>query len=204
MATMGSRRENPGSELEGWLRVVAAIALATAAASAHAQVFKCPGPDGKTVYSQAPCEKGGEYLDRNRLSGTSVPPSSAPRAAAREPAKTTVVREAAACPTDAEMKKLESAAAGILLSKKERQEKQAAVDAGHRCRGTSPAGRAAAEPSRDVRPNLPNDKLTSCTVDVCIGASGAHYDANPAGSGWRRRTDGAQCLRSAGGYINCE
>jgi len=54
--------------------------LLAGAATAQAQVHKCPGPDGKLTYSQAPCATaGGAQMTPSQLRGN------APRAA-RSPA----------------------------------------------------------------------------------------------------------------------
>lgn len=64
------------------MRLTLALALATLAGAASAQVYKCPGPGGQTVFQQSPCaggkelnvkpvqEVGGTYLGGQTAAGT--------------------------------------------------------------------------------------------------------------------------------------
>ena len=54
---------------------ILAAALAIAAGSAHAQVFKCVDANGKTVYLQSPCPSGAKST---RLAAPASPAAAAP------------------------------------------------------------------------------------------------------------------------------
>jgi hypothetical protein len=52
-------------------------------AAAQAQVHKCPGPDGKITFSQAPCTTpGGSQMTQSQLRGNAPRPARSPASAA--------------------------------------------------------------------------------------------------------------------------
>lgn len=60
------------------MKSVVIAALILLGTSAQAQVYKCPGPDGKTTYSQAPCSTaGGQAMDQRVLRANTLPPPEA-------------------------------------------------------------------------------------------------------------------------------
>jgi hypothetical protein len=63
--------------------LIAGALLLVGAAAAQSQVHKCPGPDGKLTYSQAPCTTtGGSQLTQSQLRGNAPRPARAPASAA--------------------------------------------------------------------------------------------------------------------------
>jgi hypothetical protein len=62
------------------LRLAICVVASEFALGAHAQVYKCQGPDGRTVYADAPCATGGKPL---RLQDPTGPSTSNPTACAQ-------------------------------------------------------------------------------------------------------------------------
>lgn len=90
--------------------IVAAVMLA---GTAFGQVFKCPGPAGRVIYSDVPCE-GGRSVNTQ---GNSVAPAANPfdRFDARRPPASPSMpsRSPAQCPTEQEIRNMKTSASSI-------------------------------------------------------------------------------------------
>lgn len=99
------------------------------AASSHAQVYKCPAPNGQTAYSDKPCASG-KQLDDDTLRANTLPTApSRPAAQAQRqaaPARELPEPQATACATDRDIRNMETSASSTLLSPKEKH--LAAID----------------------------------------------------------------------------
>lgn len=62
------------------VRIALCVVATSVTLGAHAQVYKCQGPDGRTVYADAPCAAGGKPL---RLQDPTGPGTSNPTACAQ-------------------------------------------------------------------------------------------------------------------------
>jgi hypothetical protein len=77
---------------------------------AHAQVFKCTGPNGKTVYTDAPC---GKRLDDEVLRGNTLNGGPRLRDLPREPAASHRAVAQGVCPSTLEVKNIATAATSM-------------------------------------------------------------------------------------------
>jgi flagellar biosynthesis GTPase FlhF len=119
------------------------IALAALLAGfAHAQVYKCPGPNGQTIFSQAPCTDG-SLVDRRKPTSTTeqaaraqqrkqqFDPSTAQPEQAPAPQRVAAPND---CPDDQQYRNLQTSASSVTVSKAEQQKRQVEVEAAARCR----------------------------------------------------------------------
>lgn len=152
------------------------------AGGGHAQVYKCQGADGKTIYSQAPCPDAGRQMRPGELNGTAfggksvasprdrailAPPPAAP--AAPPPPVAAVPRPAA--PVAAPRKKADA------------EDEDDAVDTG---------------------PGVPRgpSRMAKCDGDGCWGTDGQRYNRTQEGNFFR--SDGKFCTKSYDGRtVNC-
>lgn len=190
----------------------------------QAQVYKCQ-EGGRTVYSQAPCAEGGTLLDRSRApqpvqgqpsrpgrlhpdveralrSGNSNPASAQNTA---QPASAT-----ATCPSDVDIKNIETSGTSILL---DRFDQQVWREQARRARACEPlmsegdmrtmkAKLQAAEPAPERKPRGKNQPMvSSCDPGGCWDTNGRRY--NRAAGGTFYRDDGAYCLR-IGSQLQCQ
>lgn len=121
------------------MRTAFSIAALAASLSAAAQVYKCPGADGKLTYSDAPCSASAQPMDPSKLRGSSLGPAipqrhqvdgALPAAAQRqfEVERPSAQRQQAVqqqvagttCPTERDIRNLETSASSVTLGKKER------------------------------------------------------------------------------------
>lgn len=104
---------------------LALFGLLFAAGVAHAQVFKCVGADGRTVYSDAPCGSGARELSRDQLEANTMDASGLrERARVEREAPPAAAAGATAagsvCPSALEIRNLETSASSSRLQDKER------------------------------------------------------------------------------------
>lgn len=121
-----------------------AIVLLLAAGPAASQVFKCKGDGGRIVYSDAPCPAAGAKMDSGALNSNTLPTPAAPPArrldragqpaAAAGPQAVVIGGGRRGCPTEQEVKNLQTAAASITASKEESAARRQAAAAAQRCR----------------------------------------------------------------------
>lgn len=123
------------------LKTFTALALASAALAAQAEVWKCKSAGGGVVYSEQPCPGAGEALDRAVLQPNTletVPPA---RPAAAPPAAQAVAAQPAApapaanvCPGDRELRDMETQATSIALGPEERRFIEDEIRRARQCR----------------------------------------------------------------------
>lgn len=58
---------------------IATLLAATFCTASHAQINKCPGPDGRTVYQDTPCAAGGERMNIRQPSAQPAAPEAPTR-----------------------------------------------------------------------------------------------------------------------------
>lgn len=199
------------------------------AAAAHAQVFKCPGPDGRTIYSDRACGASQQVVDPNALRANTLP--TAPRATGARPRvepagpQAVVINEQRGrCPSELDIKNMETSAASMLLSREDKLMRQAHIDAAKDCRagGSGKVDFSAVDAERrakDARiaagiaaghanahanaqkgvPPPTRDTLSQCVLGNCQGQSGAEYRPEPLQPGVFQRRDGATCTATPGG-----
>ncbi|MEJ8837762.1 DUF4124 domain-containing protein [Ramlibacter sp. AN1133] len=202
-----------------------ALGILVAAHTAHAQVFKCAGPDGKITYSQAPCAGAGQLLDARKPSA--VPPGEltqrreverARRGQAAEneptPDRGSVQEQRPSCLDDREVRNVEAAASSILLDALDREVHGEQVRRARSCRPLMTAAemqmrkeelRAQRRASRAPAPAAPTQGaagpvFSSCDGGGCWGWDGSRY-TDSAGGNFTRQ-DGAFCVRS-GDALSC-
>lgn len=190
---------------------IVALALLVASTTATAQVHRCTGPDGKTVYSDKPCTGAGGQVRLTDNSAAAVRPAPVERSTDQAPVPP---RQAAkpTCPDDQELRNLEAAATAITPPKAAREQRAMERDAARACRanGTSYAEelralqasaatraeqRRSAARTAEEGPAL----LGNCDTAGCWDTQGRRYDR---AAGGMFRSDGKFCTR-VGQQVNC-
>jgi hypothetical protein len=193
-------------------------ALCCAAFLAHAQVYKCQGPGGKTIYSDTPCAGAGQVLDQARLRSNSLPTpppkqlqKTVPEHA--QPAPFVFGGERPGVPSELDIKNMETSASSIHLTKREKLVRQAQINAAKDLRAGGSgkidmtaveaedervaARRAAAQQSsQSGRPV----SMANCDPAGCWDTSGTRY--NRAAGDTFFRQDGRACQR-VGDQLQC-
>jgi hypothetical protein len=187
------------------MRTILLIGL-LAVGAAHAQVHKCKGADGRTVYSDAPCP-GGQLLDPAQLRGNTVAPVEVPRPApAQERAAAPAAPVAArpSCLSAQEVKNMETSAGSITLDAVEREVRLQDIVRAQRCQPLMTEAekellreqiKRANRTARQARPAT----VTACDGGGCNDSNGRRYIAS---GGVLIRDDGTVCTR-AGAMLNC-
>ncbi len=101
------------------------LGLLLTAGAAQAQVYKCVGADGRTVYADAPCGAGSRQLSREQLEANTVDAAALRERAKTErdtppPAPPAVAANASVCPSPLEIRNLETSAGSSRLQDRER------------------------------------------------------------------------------------
>jgi hypothetical protein len=207
------------------------VLLLLVAASAQAQVYKCPAPGGRTVYSDVPCP-GAQRLSDQSLRANSLPP--APAAARPAPSRAPSVDASAEapqqmqCPSERDVRNLETSASSTTIPVERRKFLQAQARLARACIAGGPAAVAAereqlareagadqalAEAKQRRREQIkaqtdamqPSyDTLGQCAFGTCQGSNGFTYrqSAGSNGQSWER-SDGKRCDRGVGGSLKC-
>lgn len=184
-----------------------AIAIFFLAGAAHAEVFKCPGPNGTTVYSDAPCGNGVQ-VNPQQLRANSLPaqrPAAARTQAGAFDASTAQPVTPSDCPTAQDVKNLETSASSITLSSIDKQVKQEDVRRAKACQpplsgDELAAFRASIRPKHTPPPSPTPSIITSCDSGGCWDNVGQRY--NSGGGSTFVRQDGRVCQR-AGNQLEC-
>lgn len=163
------------------------VALLVTSGAAGAQVYKCKGDGGRIVYSDAPCPAAGVRMESGVLNSNTLPTPAAPAAPAarrleREsqpaagagPQAVVIGGSRRGCPTELELKNLQTAAASITASKEEIAARRQAVAAAQRCRtrGTNYADElgqiqdqaAAEQQQKEATKEAVREQLRKCHV----------------------------------------
>lgn len=195
------------------------ICAALLAGSAHAQVFKCPGPDGRITYSQAPCASGGHLLDPQRprtpeaqssdsMASPRKPPAASPIRGSASPA---AERDAAkTCLDEREVRNVGTSGSSI---HHDTYTKQAWSEQMRRARACEPLmtdvefdsfkaqAKQQATAARAARPQVRSPTtVTSCDAGGCWGSDGARYNRGAGATMFRQ--DGKACQSTNVG-ISC-
>jgi len=196
--------------------------LLMASASVHAQVYKCPDPaNNRITYSDAPCT-GGRQLERQRSQAEIMAER---QHAAREAQRTQAQDQRmesiesrysqpsgpsgqapSACPSDLEIRNLETSASSVTASKEQRKIAGQAALAARACKyGGNVVTQEEPAPStrRERVPTggIPQPaQLTSCDPSGCWDTTGSRYTRTNGGN--FVRSDGKFCIGS-GAQLTC-
>lgn len=127
--------EQTWSFFPGRRAAIGLLALATAGVVQAAEVWKCKGPDGGVLFSDAPCPAKGVALDERQLRGNSI---DGPRLPAQQSANELRPESAAPtgndCPGDLELRNMETRANSTTLGDKEKAFMQDEIRRVRQCR----------------------------------------------------------------------
>jgi hypothetical protein len=169
------------------MKALAAAAFILMASGAHAQVYKCPGPDGKISYSQAPCPAGGGQMDKGQLQSNTLP--SAPAQPQRSTRRGNVQAEGGpkavvigggtpGCPDDNDVRNLEVSANSILLDRYDKAVHAEQVARARACKAPLSASEVTA-----MREQLKREHLKSMPAAPQQSGSPRAMFCSPAGAG---------------------
>lgn len=184
------------------------------------QVFKCINEGGQSQYSDRPCGASAKMLNQSTLRANTMDGAEGRALAARNRQEAYQSRpggyagqSGANCPSDLEIRNLETSASSVTASKEQRQMAARAVVEAMACKSGTQPPNFAAEPAR-IRPSPPlhpekgvdfGARMKSCTQmgygSRCSDSSGARYDVAPSGT--ITRTDGKRCYQR-GNAVYCD
>ena len=196
---------------------------------AVAQVYKCPSPSGKTVYSDRPCGAG-QVMDSSALKANSLPASrrendtsrSQQHEAQRGPQALVIGGSTGNAPS-AQIRDLEVSASSVTIPMLEqcnrwrqvvaayenantRAAQDARANAADRCqkagRGALPPTREEAEAEAAANAAGAPAMLTNCDLAGCWDTAGNRY-SRAAGAGNFFRQDGRAC-QTVGNQVRCQ
>ena len=191
------------------------------AGAAHAQVYKCPDPaNNRITYSDAPCT-GGRRLESRRtqaeimaerqqaayeLQRSQAQHQRIEALQNRAPQQPSQARQASSsCPSELEIKNLETAASSIIGSEAEKKMKRQALLQARACATGGSTAEADPDPPRhreraSTSSTPQPTQLTNCDPAGCWDTTGTRY--NRAAGGNFFRSDGKFCT-GAGAQLIC-
>ena len=176
------------------------------------QVFKCINEGGQSQYSDRPCGASAKMLNQSTLRANTMDGAEGRALAARNRQEAYQSRpggyagqSGANCPSDLEIRNLETSASSITASKEQRQMAGRAVTAARACKyggNVEPAEPAPSKRAESVSTGgIPQPaQLTSCDPAGCWDTTGTRY--NRAAGGNFFRSDGKFCT-SSGAQLIC-
>lgn len=199
------------------------LILALACLPAHAQVYKCKGPSGNTVYSDTKCSGAPTVVDPAQLNSNRIDSSAGREQTRRDLQRSQQAQHQggqtqqaqqpgasrASCPTDLQIRNMETSASSRTIGQREREFLQ---DELRRARACATGGGADTSEDRahtrdeqrrqqaSQQPSAPA-QMTRCDTAGCWDSNGQRY--TPSGQpGTLYRNDGRIC-RLVGNMYNC-
>jgi len=160
--------------------LLAGLLLLTAGGAAGAEVWKCKGPDGGTVFSDVPCPASGAPVEERRLRGNAIEGPRPAVATAAEPAPAPPIAQPPVndCPGDQELRDMETRANSRSLGDKEKAFMQDEIRRVRQCRKGQ--GRYTAADWAISREAQAAQSSNTGAADARRRAEGMHSAADPA------------------------
>lgn len=155
------------------------LALAAGGATQAAEVWKCKGPDGGVLFSDAPCPTQGVALDERQLRGNAIDGPRLPaQQSAAEPRPDSTATAGNDCPGDLELRNMETRANSTSLGDKEKAFMQDEIRRVRQCRKGQ--GRYTAADWAISREAQAAQSSNTGAADARRRAEGMHSAADPA------------------------